>query len=105
MQPTQIIREISESRWQNAYDIMKSKDLDSLIVEQDFKYKVRVSIHDDIITDVYLFFLATLDKVVYKITAKLDASQYLNRLPKHETLLHFLLEHNETWLRKEKIVN
>ena len=56
MQPTQIIREISESRWQNAYDIMKSKDLDSLIVEQDFKYKVRLSIHDDIITDVYLFF-------------------------------------------------
>ena len=103
MQPTQIIREISESRWQNAYDIMKSKDLDSLMVEQDFKYKVRLSLHDDIITDVYLFFLATLDKNVYKITAKLNASQYLNQLPKHETLLQFLLKHNETWLRKKKI--
>ena len=102
MNPTPIIREIRESAWQNAYDIMKSKNLDSIIVEQDFKYKVRISIHDDIITDVHIFFLATLDQVVYKITAKLNASQYLNTLPKRETLLQLLLEHNETWLRKEK---
>ena len=102
MNPTPIIREISESRWQNAYHIMKSKNLDSIIVEEDFKYKNRISIHDDIITDVYIFFIATFDQVVYKITAKLDASQYLNALPR-KTLLQFLLEHNETWLRKEKI--
>ena len=103
MNPTPIIREIRESNWQNAYDIMKSKDLDSIIVEEDFKYKVRVNIHDDIITDVYIFFLATLDQVVYKITAKLDASQYLNQLRERKTLLQFLLEHNETWLRKKEI--
>ena len=101
MNPTPIIREIRESVWQDAYDIMKSKDLDSMIVEEDFKYKVRISIHDDIITDVYIFFLATLDQVVYKITAKLNASQYLNFLPERKTL-QLLLEHNETWLRKEK---
>lgn len=101
MNPTPIIREISESRWQDAHNIMKSKDLDSIIVEQDFKYKVRTSIHDDIITDAYIFFLATFDQVVYKITAKLNASQYLNFLPERKTL-QLLLEHNETWLRKEK---
>jgi len=106
MQPTNLIRAIKESRWDGAFHIMQEEEREATLVLTKYFYKNNIGSELDY---VFAFFLLNDNDTIFKITAKVDASEfdfkpfdYKEDDNEQNNILQFLLEHNEFWLKRQK---